>query len=322
MIMIEQKQKVLEFIERGKDIGKREYHPAEKGFTISYVGGPLFEAWMNEISIFNDRYLKNHPLYSEIYSTAFHHSSKPTSYEHMMGHLEALANDSEYWEENQNGGQSSLSVNSSAQGDDNTMTPVIFISHRTEDAGVADMLRDYLVNTGISNEYIFCSSLPGNDVKRVISREVRDKIANSTVNIAILSQGYYESAYCINEAGIIWLQDPQTPAIVVGLPEISHANMYGFLNGDYKLRRLDNANDISEIYDTVRNAVGTSQASFSVATAASQKLLARYTEYLKSRVAPPVPAVQPTTFTVPIEDVTTDDERVVLYYILTKRRSL
>lgn len=205
------------------------------------------------------------------------------------------------------------------KGEDNTMMPIIFISHRTEDAGVADMLRDYLIATGIPNEYVFCSSLPGNDVKSVISREVKDKIANSAVNIAILSRGYYESAYCINEAGIIWLQEPQTPALVVGLPEISHANMYGFLNSDYKLRRLDNTNDISEIYDTVREAVGATPASLSVATAASQKLLARYAEYLNSRAVPAVPAAQPTTSTATIEDVTTDDERVVLYYILTKK---
>ena len=166
------------------------------------------------------------------------------------------------------------------------MTPIIFISHRSTDAEVADMLRDYLVATGIPNEYIFCSSLPGNDVAQNISREVKEKIANSTVNIAILSHAYYESAYCLNEAGIIWLQEPNVPAIVVGLPEITHTNMYGFLNSDNKLRRLNDANDISAIYDTVCTAVGAKQASFSVAMAACQKLSERYVKYITAKAVP------------------------------------
>ena len=126
------------------------------------------------------------------------------------------------------------------------MTPIIFISHRSIDAEIADMLKDYLVATGIPNNYIFCSSLPGNDVNSVISREIKEKIANSSVNIAILSSSYYESAYCTNEEGIIWLQDPEIPAVVIGLPEINHTNMHGFLNGDYKLRRLDDLGDMKQ----------------------------------------------------------------------------
>lgn len=315
MTKTEKKQRVKEFVARGEEIGKAEN--TEFG-GLSQVKGPQYETWMSEINVFNERYLKGYPLYSDIHSTFFHRDTDRKCYQNMMGYLQALVSDAEYWEEPQRSIEPSI-IQLEEKGIESNMMPIIFISHRTEDAAVADMLRDYLIATGIPNEYVFCSSLPGNDVKSVISREVKDKIANSTVNIAILSYRYYESAYCINEAGIIWLQDPQTPAIVVGLPEISHTNMHGFLNSDYKLRRLDNANDISEIYDTVRNAVGTAQASLSVATVASQKLSARYVEYLKSRATSTVLAVRSTTYTVSLDDITTDDERVVLYYILTKK---
>ena len=315
MTKAEQKQKVSEFVTRGEEIGKIE---TTKGGGLSQVKGPQYETWMSEINVFNERHLKDHPLYSDIHSTFFCRNTNRKCYQSMMGHLRALASDIEYWEEPQKSIERSI-IQAEEKGIESNMTPIIFISHRTEDAEVADMLRDYLIATGIPNEYVFCSSLPGNDVKSVISREVKDKIANSVVNIAILSHGYYESAYCINEAGIIWLQDPHIPAIVVGLPEISHTNMHGFLNSDYKLRRLDNANDISEIYDTVRDAVGATPANFSVATAASQKLSARYDEYLKSRTLPATASTQAITPSTLIEEVTTDDERVVLYYILTKR---
>lgn len=204
---------------------------------------------MSEISVFNERHLKNHPLYSDIHNAFFHRNTSRKSYQNMMGHLKALVTDTDYWGELQQDTESKpKTVLSIKKGTERHMTPIIFISHRSIDAEIADMLKDYLVATGIPNNYIFCSSLPGNDVNSVISREIKEKIANSSVNIAILSSSYYESAYCTNEEGIIWLQDPEIPAVVIGLPEINHTNMHGFLNGDYKLRRLDDLGDISAIY--------------------------------------------------------------------------
>ena len=280
-------------------------------FTIPKAA---FEAWMGEINTFNIRYLKKHPQYDSIHTAYFHRKNLLDHCEKMVGLLQAVSNDSEFWEESEVPESRPVTMDK-VESKERNMSPIIFISHRTVDGPVADMLRDYLVGAGIPNEYVFCSSLPGNDVKHIISREVKEKIAFSTINIAILSKDYYESAYCVNEAGIIWLHD-QTPAIIIGLPEVTPSNMQGFLNNDYKLRRLDNATDISEIYDTVQKAVHANQVSFSVITAASQKLIQRYADHLSKRVITASPAVPAS---VPINDITTDDERVILYYILTKK---
>lgn len=109
----------------------------------------------------------------------------------------------------------------------------IFISHRSTDAPIANALFDFFIAAGIQREKIFCSSLPGNDVKEKISVEVKDTLKNSCLNIAILSNEYYKSAYCLNEAGILWFQD--VPAIPIALPEIQPTDMLGFLNDDYKI---------------------------------------------------------------------------------------
>lgn len=273
-----------------------------------------FEAWMGAVNTYNERYLKMHPQYNSIRTAFFHRKNLLDHCEKMVGLLQAVSNDTEFWEVSEETVPQTIAT-TMYESKENNMPPVIFISHRTVDGPVADMLRDFLVGAGIPNEYIFCSSLPGNDVKHIISREVKERIANSTINIAILSKEYYESAYCINEAGIIWLHD-QTPAIVIGLPEITPSNMQGFLNNDYKLRRLDNASDVSEIYDIVQRGIGINQVSFSVITAASQKLMQRYKDHLSKRVVV-MPVAVPTA--VPMNDITTDDERVVLYYILTKK---
>lgn len=88
--------KLQEFIQRGEEIGKKEYHPDERGFAISFVSGPLYNAWMDEINIFNERYLKDHPMHDQIFQTYFHRRNRPSAYENMMGHLRALSADEKF----------------------------------------------------------------------------------------------------------------------------------------------------------------------------------------------------------------------------------
>lgn len=190
--------------------------------------------------------------------------------------------------------------------------PVIFISHRSTDKVIADMLVDFFSATGISKDKIFCSSLPGNDINEKISSEVKTVLQNSTINIAILSYNYYQSAYCLNEAGVLWYNDALV--IPIALPEINSNNMYGFLNSEYKLRRLDSDTDISYIYDAVSEAVSAPHTKVGVVTYENNKLRNRYTDFLKSREPSKLTtAILPT---VDVSEITTDDERVILYYIL------
>ena len=90
--------RVSKLLERGLEIEKKERHPDARGFAISFVSGPLFETWMNEINILNDRHLQGHPLHDSIRSTFFHRKNRPSAFEDMMGHLRALSNDSEYFD--------------------------------------------------------------------------------------------------------------------------------------------------------------------------------------------------------------------------------
>lgn len=194
---------------------------------------------------------------------------------------------------------------------DTSPVQTIFISHRTTDRAIADMLLDFFIATGIPREKIFCSSLPGNDVRERISVEVKEALQNSCLNIAILSDDYYKSAYCLNEAGILWFE--KVPVIPVALPEINHENMIGFLNDDYKIRRLDNMDDLAYIYDTACEKSASSQSKARIVTVESQKLIAKYRQLISARPQVQV-AEHPRIF-----DVTTDDERIVLYYMISKQ---
>lgn len=83
--------RIQKFLMRGEEIGIKELHDA-KG--ISSVSGPLFNAWIDEIKVFNERYLRKHPLYESISSTCFHKKNM-YAYLDMMGHLNALLADEE-----------------------------------------------------------------------------------------------------------------------------------------------------------------------------------------------------------------------------------
>ncbi len=158
----------------------------------------------------------------------------------------------------------------------------VFISHRSIDASIADMIKDFLVGTGIPNDKIFCSSLPGNDVNEKISPEVKQRLKDASVIILILSKDYYESAFCLNEAGVAWYLD-DVVSIPIGLPEISHDKMVGFLNSDYKLRRLDVDGDISYLYDAVHEKLNTSSVKHGVITQEMAKLKERYLNNIGNR---------------------------------------
>lgn len=191
---------------------------------------------------------------------------------------------------------------------------IIFISHRSTDKDIADMLVDFFSGTGIPREAVFCSSLPGNDINLKISNEVKAALKGSAVNIAILSHDYYQSAYCLNEAGVLWYED--VPVIPIALPEINSNNMCGFLNNEYKLRRLDSDTDVSYIYDIVCKTVFTQQVKASIITYENNKIRARYTEWIKTREVPKQSSVA--SHSVDVSEITTDDEKIVLYYILYK----
>ena len=278
MTKAEQYAAVADFLLRGEDIYKTEYQPATLGFPFSFASGPKYRKWMGEINTINERYFKDHPLYQDIKTAYEQRSNNPNAYSNMVSYLCALEADKEYWNDN----PSQQGLNTASEKENSTMEPVIFISHSSKNARIADILRDFLVNSGIPNDYFFCSSLPGNDVRHVIAKEVKAKLANSAINIAILSSEYYNSMYCVNEAGIIWFMD-HTPAIVIGLPEITPTNMCGFLNGDNILRRLSNSNDIFQIYDLICDKLGIQQAKTTVVAAASQKLMDRYGAYISER---------------------------------------
>ena len=239
------------------------------GVEPKFVPKQAFETWMGKINTFNERHLKKHPMNHSIFTCYFHRKNTPTCCYEMMGLLQSVECDNEFWGITK--GANAIASRSSVK---MNQTKRIFISHRTTDAEVADIIRDFIVALGAGVNTVFCSSLPGNDVKEKISEEVKEALQNSCLNIVILSKAFYESAYCLNEAGILWYNT--TTVLPIALPDIQPSDMIGFLNDEYKLRRLDNDDDIAYIADLLVDVGAIPNAKNAIVRAQAEKMKARY----------------------------------------------
>lgn len=196
----------------------------------------------------------------------------------------------------------------------NKKDKTIFVSHRSIDKDIADKLIDYLAILGIPQNCFFCSSLPGNDVIAKISDEVKQGLTDSLINIVILSKDYYESAYCLNEAGIIWYQNKTT--IVVALPEINEKNMFGFLNSNFKLRRLSEKEDLVAIYDTIVNVLKLEKTNLQLLQRKTSTFASEFSKKIKEQ---PIITHIESENQISIDDLT-DDEKLLLYYFARKNK--
>lgn len=99
------KEHVAELIQRGERIGKEEYHQPRT--TIPYVAGPQYEKWKNDIYTFTERHLKPHPLYEDIMNS----KGKISEYSKLMGYLQSLVDDEEFWEETEETNKGAMQMN-------------------------------------------------------------------------------------------------------------------------------------------------------------------------------------------------------------------
>ena len=83
---------------------------------------------------------------------------------------------------------------------------------------------------------------------------------------------------------------------------------------------MNSDTDISCIYDVVGEAVSAPHTKASLITYENNKLRTRYAEYLKARELPP--SGSDISITDTIAEITTDDERIVLYFMKMFEKSL
>ena len=107
--------------------------------------------------------------------------------------------------------------------------PLLFISHSSANENVATNLVQLLRTIGFNNKNLFCSSVPGYDIKE--GEDIYDTLASKFQDynifvIFLLSSEYYQSAACLNEMGATWVLKANYSTIVCpgfSIPEIKGA---------------------------------------------------------------------------------------------------
>lgn len=82
----------------------------------------------------------------------------------------------------------------------------IFISHSSKDVRYVEKIIDLLVDMGVREKQIFCSSVPGFGIP--MDKDIYDYLAEEFSRtdvhvIFVLSRNYYKSIPCLNEMGAV-----------------------------------------------------------------------------------------------------------------------
>ena len=126
--------------------------------------------------------------------------------------------------------------------------PKIFISHSSKDKDYVLKLVNLLDSMGLSEEQIFCSSVPGYDIPvgKTIFDYLREQFQEYNLHVIfVLSKNYYQSPVSLNEMGAAWVLRSNNTSIL--LPGFEFSEMKGVVNGSSIAIKLDS--NIVEVKD-------------------------------------------------------------------------
>lgn len=134
----------------------------------------------------------------------------------------------------------------SVQGDENSMKKAkIFISHSSADVKMVSRFVDLLADMGLTNEELFCSSVP--DYGIPLNEDIYDYLASlfrdyDIYVIFMLSQNYYNSPACLNEMGAAWVLKSDYTSVL--LPGFSYREIEGAVNPNKIGFKLDDEDEL------------------------------------------------------------------------------
>ena len=126
---------------------------------------------------------------------------------------------------------------------------LVFISHAAADAPVAKIFVNLIESgIGVLPKNIFCISNKGQGIRpgAEFKLSIRENLDDATTVIALISENYYNSPFCMCELGGTWLQAKDIIPILI--PPIRFADMKAVLVGLQALR-IQIAEDLDELRD-------------------------------------------------------------------------
>jgi hypothetical protein len=130
-------------------------------------------------------------------------------------------------------------------------TAKLFISHAASDKSLVKAFVDLIEGgIGVHPSEIFCSSLKGQGIKPGVDfkASIREHLDGATCVIALISENFYGSAFCMCELGGVWLQSKSFIPVLV--PPLESVGLKAVLAGLQALKIGDKA-DLDEFRDEI-----------------------------------------------------------------------
>lgn len=125
----------------------------------------------------------------------------------------------------------------------------LFISHAAHDKVLVEAFVDLLeAGVGIPHQSIFCSSLKGQSIKpgKDFVESIRQSLDGAACVLALISEAYYVSAFCMCELGGVWLQNKSFLPVIV--PPVDYSQLKAVL-GKLQASKIGAADDLDELRD-------------------------------------------------------------------------
>lgn len=128
----------------------------------------------------------------------------------------------------------------------------VFISHSSQDKDYVSCIVDFLEDIGLTQEQLFCSSIPGYGIP--LDEDIYDYLKQQFQEhnlhvILVLSDNYYQSVACMNEMGAAWILQNKYTTIL--LPGFEFKEIKGAINPRKIGLKLDG--DLTEVKENWDN---------------------------------------------------------------------
>jgi hypothetical protein len=125
----------------------------------------------------------------------------------------------------------------------------LFISHAAHDKPLVEAFVDLLEGgVGVPHRAIFCTSFRGQSIApgEHFVESIRAELGDATSVIALISEAYYASAFCMCELGGVWLQSKDFLPVLV--PPVGYADLKAVL-GVLQVSKIDSPEHLDELRD-------------------------------------------------------------------------
>lgn len=249
-------QRLQELIERVNEI-ENLFHPMGGNYSCfkEIHDNPEYQEWVQEIiMLLQEIYDQSHDQFIMSSITTLNQNMNGLNDEDIFieikGKLKAIGkNLDKYYPRN------IYIVEEKNSMESNRKSPMVFISHSSKDKEAASNIVQLVKNMGLKKEQIFCSSIPGYDIKLNggIIETLRELfLKNDLYVLFVHSDDYYQSPISLNEMGAAWALKTNFCSIL--LPNFPFSAMKGVVNANTISIKMDHSRDevkhkLNQLYD-------------------------------------------------------------------------